>query len=78
MTPDQIRTTALDVLRTVLKCEVDATTSRKNQPRWDSLKHLEVVFALEDELSLRYDADELPALDSVEAIVRISMRRHAP
>lgn len=38
-------------------------------PEWDSLAHVEVLFALEEEFSVRFPADKLKALRSLETIV---------
>jgi len=42
---------------------------RADESRWDSIRHLELVFTLEDAFDVRFDAAELPALDSLAAIV---------
>lgn len=44
---------------------------RANVPEWDSLKHMELVFALEDEFGVRFDEAEFPALSSPSAIAKI-------
>lgn len=36
---------------------------------WDSLKHLSIVFALEDEFDIRFSEDEFSELRSLSAIV---------
>ena len=43
--------------------------SRDTVPEWDSLAHVEVLFALEEEFSVRFPADQLGTLTSLEAIV---------
>ena len=73
----EIEAVSLTVLATVLKCKVTADTSRKNTPQWDSLKHIEVIFALEDELGVRFSEEELSHLDSVDSIVDKALTRHA-
>jgi len=69
MDHEQIKTTVLSVMSTVLKCEVGEQASRENLPNWDSLKHIEVIFAIEDELNFQFPEDMLPALNSIERIV---------
>jgi len=59
----------LTVLAAVLKCEVNRDSTRKNTPQWDSLKHIEVIFAIEDELGLQFSEEALAALDSVAHVV---------
>lgn len=65
----KIETTVLSVLTAVLKCPVDQNGKRKDYPQWDSLKHFEVIFAIEDELNFRFPEDCLPTLDGVEKMV---------
>jgi acyl carrier protein len=38
-------------------------------PKWDSLAQVEVLFALEEEFSVRFPADKLNTLTSLETIV---------
>jgi acyl carrier protein len=43
--------------------------SRDTVPEWDSLAQVEVLFALEEEFSVRFPADKLNTLSSLETIV---------
>lgn len=43
---------------------------REEHPAWDSLKQIEVVFALEDRFGIRFSEVEMPQLDSVAKISR--------
>lgn len=43
---------------------------RSETPQWDSLKHMELVFALEDEFGVRFDESEFARLISPAAIAR--------
>jgi acyl carrier protein len=66
-----IEKTVLTVLEAVLKqpFKLGLDINRQNTPSWDSLKHIEIIFALEDELGVNFLEDELADLDSVEKIV---------
>ncbi len=57
--------TLLNILTTVLKCPVTAESTRENTPQWDSLKHIEVIFILEDEFGIQFTEEEMGALNSV-------------
>jgi acyl carrier protein len=72
MNRDQIEATVLSVLSKVLKHDVDQQCSRENTPDWDSLKHIEVVFAVEDELGIQFPEDVIPKIDSVARIVSVA------
>jgi acyl carrier protein len=69
MNRQQIENVVITVLSTVLKCAVDELASRETLPQWDSLKQIEVIFAIEDELNLQFPEETLPDLNSVAKIV---------
>lgn len=73
----QIETVVLTVLASVLKCEVHPDISREHHASWDSLKHIEIMFAMEDELKLQFTEEELANLDSAEKIVTLAVGRYA-
>ena len=70
--------TVLDALRVVLKTDVNADTSVHNTPQWDSLRHIEVIFAVEDATGVQFDEAELSELNSVARIVAAVQAKHAP
>ena len=51
--------------------------SRAADPSWDSLKHIEIVFLLEDHFELRFTDQELEQLLDAERIARIVEARLA-
>ena len=73
----QIESVVVKVMVAVLKCEVNLESSRQSVPIWDSLKHIEVIFALEDELGIQFSEEELSAMGSVSQIVEGVLSRHA-
>jgi acyl carrier protein len=73
MDRQQVEAVVLTVLAAVLKCEVDLNSSRHNVPRWDSLKQIEIIFAIEDELNLEFSEEEMANLDSVAKIVDLAL-----
>ena len=42
--------------------------SRAGNPEWDSLKHVEIMFALEERFNVQFDETDLEKLNSVEMI----------
>ena len=79
MDRNQIEQTVLTVLATVLKSPIhdSADITRQNTASWDSLKHIEIMFALEDELGAEFSEEELVMLDSVTKIVDAILGKHA-
>lgn len=54
----------------------DGDMRRADIAQWDSLKHVEIVFALEDQFGVRFDESEFAMLDSVPAIAAAVRKRH--
>jgi acyl carrier protein len=79
MQRSEITRTVVEVLGVVLKRPLDANQDhqRAQTPGWDSLKHVEIIFALEDALSVEFAEDELVSLDSVSRIVDAVAGKHA-
>jgi len=48
---------------------------RADIEQWDSLKHMEIIFALEDRYGVQFDESEFLSLDSPAAIA-LALRRH--
>lgn len=48
---------------------VPAGLRRQGTAKWDSLKHVEIVFALEDHFQVRFSEGDLEAMDGVGCIV---------
>ncbi len=77
MSHPEIITEVLSVLSATINCTLNEDSSRKNTPQWDSLKHIEVIFALEDELNVHFSEDAIGNLDSVAKIVAAVESLHA-
>jgi len=67
------------LIAAILKLDpVPAAELRRAQvERWDSLKHVEIVFALEDTYGIQFDESEFAALSSASAIATLVQARRA-
>jgi acyl carrier protein len=45
--------------------------SRATEPTWDSLKHIELMFLLEDHFELRFSAQEMSQMEDAIGIQRM-------
>ncbi len=77
MNRPEIEAAVRRVLQTVVGRELAAgeELSRADEPRWDSLKHVEILFGVEEALGIQYDAEELAELDSVGKLVAAAEAR---
>lgn len=42
---------------------------REEEPKWDSLKHVALIFAIEDEFGIQLDEEQMERLDSLRSIL---------
>jgi acyl carrier protein len=72
MTDNGVESRLLDVLASVLqvpRTSLNDETSRPTIDVWDSLKHMHVMLALEDEFKIEFSDTEIARLDSVQGLV---------
>ncbi|GJH09279.1 acyl carrier protein [Caballeronia novacaledonica] len=69
----------MTAISTVLKRRFESIdqATREHSPEWDSLKHMEIMFALEDEFGTEFSEEELADLDSASKIVSAIEAKHA-
>ncbi len=71
MTPEEIKERARAALARALKVEPQAisdTASQTQLSEWDSVRHMNVVLALENEFGIEFSDSELPTLTSFPAL----------
>jgi acyl carrier protein len=67
-----------EVFSTILKREVKRgeAVSREKESRWDSLKHIELIFMLEERLGVRFNESQMVELGSLEETVKCVMDKY--
>lgn len=66
-----------EVFGAVLGQEAGPELSRANAPAWDSLKHMQIVFAVEERFGVQFTEAEIPLLDSFHQFAEQLQKRHA-
>jgi len=71
MTRDDVETRVHEVLSLVLKLPspLPEPLVRAEVPEWDSLSHVEIIYAVEESLGVTFSEDEMAGLDGSAAIV---------
>ena len=61
------------ILRLVLKAEVpdEGEIGRDALREWDSLKHVEIIFAIEDEFGVQFTEAQMEEIESLSSIIRV-------
>ena len=73
--PEALESEVARIVSRILRVDVGADASRLNVPGWDSLRHVEILFAIEEAYGVTLDEAEMAALDSVK---RLAKRVGAP
>lgn len=70
---EEIRSKVAAIMADVLRIPLtDQHNLIRNQTAaWDSLKHLEIILAIEDEFQVRFSAEQVTNIQSLEDIVAI-------
>jgi acyl carrier protein len=67
---DQVRSITADVL-SVAPAEVTSKSSPQTLENWDSVRHLNLVLALEEKFSVQFSPEEIDSMHSVEEIAAV-------
>ena len=68
MSPSEIEIQLIEILSTVLGQPITASASRTTESSWDSLKHIQIIFAVEEKFNVQFKEEEIPTLDSLVKI----------
>jgi acyl carrier protein len=80
MTTEEIKTRARAALARALKVAPETITDNASQldlSDWDSVRHMNVVLALENDFDIEFDDTELPTLTSLPVMVAAIEKRLA-
>jgi len=67
---DRVRAIVASVLRVPVD-SIDASSSPDTLESWDSLNHMQLILALEEEFRLQFAVEDMDAMQSVGGIVAI-------
>ena len=62
---------AVDILSILLGIDIkeNSDVSMQNCETWDSMKHIEIITTIEDELGVSFEIEDIPNLTSVALIL---------
>lgn len=74
--PEELERDVVQLVASLLKLSpVHGPIVRGDTQAWDSLKHVEIVFALEDRFDVQFEEDEFPRMESTTAIIAMVAAR---
>ena len=57
------------------KKDLKLTVSRANEKKWDSLNHVNIIIAIENEFKIKFNANEIENMNSLKKIENIIVRK---
>ena len=74
----EIEQVLLELFAMVLGPEVSLETNRNNMAAWDSLQHMQLVFAVEERFGVQFTEEEISNLGSLRQFADYLQSHHAP
>lgn len=73
----EIRSRLLQMLSDIIRepLPTEGPIHRADVPRWDSLNHMTFIIAVEEELGVRFSAEDVQAITSIDDMVSLLARR---
>ena len=66
----------IQVINEVLEIEVDASASQETCEKWDSLRHLNIIVALEEVFEVSFEPEEIAVMKDVITIKRMIQQKN--
>jgi acyl carrier protein len=67
---ERVRSIAADIFH-MPRGRITLNSSAENIEAWDSLQHLNLILALEQEFDLQFEPEEIEKMNSLEQIIRV-------
>lgn len=64
----------IEIVSKAAKLEPSYLMENTSENLWDSLKHLEIIFLLEEAFDIRLETDDIAAMRSIDVIMEILLR----
>lgn len=66
----------INIISEILRIDKDEVLNNLDSSDiWDSLKRVEIVFAVEDELDIRFEEDELASMNTPQKLIETAERK---
>ena len=70
MKETQVESEICTIVSAVLGKSADLSTSKTSEPLWDSLKHMEIIFAVESKWGVAFSEEEMGSIQSVAQLLQ--------
>ena len=77
MEHNKMETELISLLSVVLGRTITSEDLRSTAPAWDSLKRIEIIFAVEEKFGIQFTQKEMAELDSFACLTAYLKEKHA-
>ena len=77
MNSDEIKASVTGIFKSILGDVPAEETKREEIPAWDSLKHMQIIFAVEDEFDIQFSEEQIEKTTSIQDILEALTHRDA-
>jgi acyl carrier protein len=65
-----------NLVSTILGKPITSNTGRFDEPAWDSLKHMEIIFSVESKWRVSFSEEEVASISTINQLVTCLEARH--
>lgn len=77
MNREKIEQEVISIVSKVLNSKISATDIRRNIAVWDSLKHISIIFSVEDAFGVEFAEEELAEIQGVSDLIERVVKKCA-
>ena len=66
----------LDLFQLVLRRPVDLSAMRQDIPEWDSLKHMQIIFGVEERFGVTFQEEDISVMNSIQSLITFISKHH--
>lgn len=77
MNHDEVKQEVISTVSRVLNCQISLDDTRQGLAAWDSLKHISIIFSLEDAFGVEFSEDEFSEIRGVSDLIERVVKKCA-
>ena len=67
--PSDVSTRILNIIANITDQALDPGADHLGEPPWDSLKKIDIIFAIEDEFNIQFSSSDMEQMTNIKAII---------
>ena len=71
MEKNSVNEIIMKIFETILKVQVQNRRKRSEFAEWDSLKHIDIIFSIEDEFDIQFTPSEMSELSTIDMAIEL-------